>query len=232
MSNNGGNDIYLLAGHSHAKRDAALEAVIAASGKPSPSVAYIGAASSDSVFFFKLMTKSLLDAGAGRVDFVKLSNKRANMDKAYRILETSDIIHMGGGDVEKGMSVLESRDIIRYLASLREKGKLFFGLSAGSIMLARSWVRWTDPKDDDSVELFQCMDFAHLFCDTHAESENFAELATLLSLVPGNVTGYGIPSGSGLKVTEKGKVSAIGKLVWRFRKKAGTVIRIEDLEAP
>ncbi len=223
-------DIYLLAGHSHTRRDFALEETLAACKKKNPVVAYVGAASGDSGFFFKLMTKSLLDAGAGKVYFAKLANKRASIERTRDILKNADIIHIGGGDVEKGMEVLRKRDILRFLAELEAMGKLFFGLSAGSIMLARSWVRWPDPKDDDSAEVFDCLSFANVLCDTHAESDDFSELKTLLRLLPDAKIGYGIPSGGGLRVTEKGKVYAYGKPVWRYRKSSGAINRIDDLE--
>jgi peptidase E len=227
---NSQHDIYLLAGHSHSRRDFALEETIAACGKKSPTVAYIGAASGDSAFFFKLMTKSLLDAGAGKVLFAKLAGKRANIERAKDMLEESDIIHIGGGDVEKGMEVFERQGIVPLLSSLQDRGKLFFGLSAGSIMLARTWVRWPDPDDDDSAEPFECMGFARVLCDTHAESDDFSELRTLLKLVPGARIGYGIPSGAGLRVTTKGKIYAYAKPVWRYKKSKGNIIRMEDLE--
>jgi len=44
-----------------------------------------------------------------------------------------------------------------FLRRLHRSGRLFFGTSAGSIMLSRKWVRWRDPHDDRSAELFPCL---------------------------------------------------------------------------
>jgi peptidase E len=222
--------MYLLADHIHTKRDEALERVIASCGKASPSIAYIGAASSDSKVLFSAMKRSLLDAGAGRVELARLVSRRASPGTFREIIEASDIIHMCSGDVEKGMSVLEERDMIQFLRAQMEKGKHFFGFSAGSIMLSRSWIRWTDPANSDIVTAFPCMGFARVYCDTHAEAEGFIELKMLLSLMPGKPTGYGIPQAAGLEVSRNGSVRAICKPVWRFRKRAGGIERIEDLE--
>ena len=46
-------------------------------------------------------------------------------------------------------------------------------------MLARRWVRWTDPHNDDSAELFPCLGFAPVFCDTHGEGDGWGELRAL-----------------------------------------------------
>ena len=47
---------------------------------------------------------------------------------------------MSGGDVEAGMKVLEEKGLTEFFVELFKRGKLFFGASAGSIILARKWV--------------------------------------------------------------------------------------------
>jgi hypothetical protein len=106
--------------------------------------------------------------------------------------------------------------------------KRFFGISAGSIMLARQWVRWADPKDDDSAELFPCLGFASVLCDTHGEAEGWTELTALLALSPVGTTGYGIVSGSALFVQGK-KMCALGGEVHVFRKRKTGVARLASL---
>jgi hypothetical protein len=221
--------VHLLAGRSRLARDPAVAAALGVCGKPKPTVAYVGAASGDNAFFFGLMKKSLVASGAGRVDFVKLAGKRADVDRARRLLESADIVHVGGGDVEAGMEALVRRNMDSFLRGLLAEGKPFFGLSAGSIMLARAWVRWRDPDDEASAGLFPCLGFAPVYIDTHAEDEDFGELRSLLSLLPDGTTGYGLPSGTGLAVTANGTAQAVAGPVWRFAKQTGGIARLSDL---
>ncbi len=99
------------------------------------------------------------------------------------------MVFISGGDVEAGMEVLEERQILPFLRELFERGKPFFGSSAGSIMLGRQWVRWEDPDDDATANLFPCMGFAPIVCDTHGEAEGWEELRALLRLTPGRHAG-------------------------------------------
>jgi peptidase E len=52
--------------------------------------------------------------------------------------------------------------MIDFLRNQYRKGKPFFGISAGSIMLAKNWVRWSDPQVDSSAELFPCLGISDL----------------------------------------------------------------------
>ena len=78
------------------------------------------------------------------------------------------------------MRVLREKEMIGVLRRLHREGKPFFGTSAGSIMLASQWIRWADPNDEASAELFDCLGLAPVFCDTHGEDDGWEELQALL----------------------------------------------------
>ena len=139
------------------------------------------------------------------------------------------MVFISGGDVEAGMEVLEERQILPFLRELFERGKPFFGTSAGSIMLAWQWVRWEDPDDDATASIFPCMGFAPIVCDTHGEAEGWEELRTLLRLSPEGTLGYGIPAGAGLCVYPDGKLEAISAPVHCYANSGGAVLRSTDL---
>jgi cyanophycinase-like exopeptidase len=125
--------------------------------------------------------------------------------------EAADAVFIGGGDVEEGMKVVARRGLAPFLGELYRDGKLLFGLSAGSIMLARAWVRWGD--DDDSVGgIFPCLGIADILCDVHGEEENWGELRALLKLSPDSSLGYGIRAGTAIRVDPDGKVESMGKI--------------------
>jgi peptidase E len=144
-------------------------------------------------------------------------------------LESADIIFISGGDVEAGMDVLREKGLITFLSGLHSQGKPFFGLSAGSIMLAREWVRWRDPEDDATAEIFPCLGIAPVICDTHAEGDDWEELKALLALEENGVKGYGIPSGTGIKAFPDGRVAALGGAVPQYVRRGNRVNKAGDI---
>jgi cyanophycinase-like exopeptidase len=224
--------VYLLAGGPGRRsgRDPVLELAIGSAGIERPSIAYVGAASGDDRGFFETIAGYLRLSGAGRVELAPMSSRRAKLERTAAILEASDIILVSGGDVEEGMAVVEERGMAPLLRDLHARGKPFLGISAGSIMLARQWVRWEDEDDDATSSLFPCLGLAPVNCDTHGEREGWGELRTLLRLCPDGALGYGIPTGAALRVHPGGSAEALGAPVSRFARARGAVTRESDLE--
>jgi cyanophycinase-like exopeptidase len=230
MKTDGPMITHLIAGRGRAqKRDPLTAAALEVCGKSDPVVACVGAANGDNPIFSGLMKSVLLAAGAGEVVPVKLAGRKSDVGRARAQLEAADIVFMSGGDVEAGMNTLVERGLVDYLRGIHASGKPFFGLSAGSIMLCRAWVRWSDPDDDATAETFPCLGLSDVLCDTHAEDDGFAELRTLLGLLDDGEAGFGIPSGAAIAVSGRGKVTALGGPVWRFSKRKGEVIRLDNL---
>jgi cyanophycinase-like exopeptidase len=224
--------VFLLAGGRHSRRkgaDPLLQAVFRESGKESPSVAYVGTASGDDKSFFGFVTSAFKEAGAGDVKHAVISPENADLDKARKILDSADIIFFSGGDVEAGMEVLKEKGFIDFLSGIYNRGIPFFGLSAGSIMLADEWVRWPDPDDEASAELFPCLGFAPVICDTHDEDGGWEELQAALALGKPGTHGYGIATGTGIKVYPDGTVEALGGPVFQYIRQSGKVKRIDDI---
>jgi cyanophycinase-like exopeptidase len=227
--------VWLLAGgpgSHHRGPDPLLQRALSLAGKPSPAVAYVGAPSGDSRAFFIMIAGLLKKAGAGEVTLVRLCGRRPDVARARDELARADLVFVTGGDVEEGMRVLEATGTVALLGELAVDGVPFIGVSAGSIMLARSWVRWRDPHDDTSVELFPCLGIADVWCDTHGEAEGWEELSTLVRISPEGTVGHGIPSGAVLVVPPGGKPEAAGSPVHRFESRAGRAVRIADLQPP
>jgi cyanophycinase-like exopeptidase len=176
-----------------------------------------------------MISRLLRKAGAGKVSPIPLCSSRANRLKAMRLIEDCHIVFISGGDVEKGMIVLEEKDVADFLRDQYRQGKPFFGVSAGSIMLARHWVRWDDSHANASAELFPCLGLAQVYCDTHDEEDGWEELQALTKLIPPGSISYGIPSGTALAAHPEGSVQAIGGEVHRFICKGKRVVQIENL---
>ncbi len=224
--------IHLLAGGRQADPNALnilLQHVFRDNGVLFPSIAYIGTANGDDSFFFQRISNRFNKAGSKKVTQVLIASDNADLGKAKEILRTADIVFISGGDVEEGMRILEEKNMAFFLRRLYETGKPFFGLSAGSIMLSKKWVRWRDPDDDSTASLFSCLGFAPIICDTHGEQDNWEELQVALKLAENEMVGYGIVSGAAIKVHSNGTVEALSQPIHRYVRNANKIIRSSDL---
>jgi peptidase E len=225
--------VYLIAGGPSSKRgpgpDPLLQEALQLAATKSPDVAYIGAASGDNAMFRSMIERLLLEAGAGNVRPAPLCGSRADVQKAKSIIENCPIVFLSGGDVEVGMRVLGKQRLRDFLQTQYRQGKPFFGISAGSIMLAKGWVYWQDPDIESSAELFSCLGIARVYCDTHSEEDGWEELHALNRLIPDGSMSYGIPSGAALIAYPDTSVRALGREVHRFVRKDGMVKQIKSL---
>jgi len=114
--------------------------------------------------------------------------------------------------------------LVPFFRELYNRGKLFCGISAGAIMLCRNWMHWRNPDDDNTAELLDCLGFAPLLCDVHAEEDNWVEMKRLLGFFPQGTVGYGIPAEGALRVAPDGKITSIGSAPLQFIKKDTDVI--------
>jgi cyanophycinase-like exopeptidase len=225
--------VYLLAGgrSSITRRgpDPFLQGALKQAGNENPIVAYVGAASNDNPEFRAMMARLLQNAGAQDLRLVPLCGRRADPKEAMRVIDSCNIVFMSGGDVEAGMHVLEKTGMADFLRDQYRKGKPFFGSSAGSILLAKAWVRWRDPNADSSAELFPCLGIAQVYCDTHGEDDDWEELRVLMRLVFPETVGYGIPSRTALIADPDGSVFALGSDVHRFIRTGDRVSQIQPI---
>jgi cyanophycinase-like exopeptidase len=224
--------MYLLAGDPGSRRgmrDPLICRAIAGCGTPEPSIAYVGAASGDDKPFFTMLARLMVACGAGAVELAPLAGRRFKLERTRSVLEKADMVFISGGDVEEGMNLIDERGIMPVLRDLHRGGKPFFGLSAGSIMLARQWIVWEDPADDSTASAIPCLGFAPVLCDTHAEEDDWEELRALLLISPEGTAGYGIPAGGGLLVRYGGEIDALGKPAFCFAKLDRMVKRRPDL---
>ena len=224
--------VFLLAGGRGRARpnpDPLIQAVHKEFGAPSPTIAYVGTANDDNTEFYNRMADYFKENGASKVTHALIRPPRADIAKAKAILQSADIVFISGGDVEYGMKVLREKKMTDFLGGLYAEGKPFFGVSAGSIMLGREWVRWPDPDNSDFAELFTCLCIAPVICDTHGEEDDFEELQAALQLEKDGTEGYGIVTGTAIKVYPGGKVEAVGGNSYHYVHRGDKVERIADL---
>jgi peptidase E len=214
-----------------------FKAALDALGRPRPVVAYVGVASDDNAGFFRMIQASL-GAGRATLKLAKLASPRASAGEARSLLEGCDLVFVSGGDVEHGMKVLHERDMATFIVRLGGAGKPMFGISAGSLMLARDWVRFPDEDDESSAELFPCLGLAPIHVDAHSEDDGWSELRVLVRLLhergDAKPVGYGLTRHGGLQVSPAGlpALRPIGTPTPRFVVRRGKVVEGDALPLP
>jgi peptidase E len=209
---------------------AKIREIIKSLGKEKPEIAYVGVASLKDNRLIYMLISALIKSGCKcRVRQAAIASPKADLNKARKILKRSDVVFFSGGDVEVGMQVLEERKMVGYFRELAKDGKIFLGVSAGSILMSREWVRWRDPRHDETAEIFPCLGLAPVICDTHAEQDDWVELKTLLALEKPGTAGYGLTSGSFVKVYPNGGLEVAWGTVANFIQTDKGVIRQADL---
>lgn len=195
-----------------------LGRALALTGREDPRALYIGAASGDDPDFGEALCALLVAAGAREVLWPKLTGKRRQIAAARNAMEAVDLIFVGGGDVEAGMQALQDADLTAALKAAADRGAVFAGMSAGSIMLGERWVRWPrEDARDDEAETYECLGVARCSLDTHGEGDDWAETRSFVAVrareLKRKAKAYGIPSGGALVVTRGGTISACGQPV-------------------
>ncbi|MCC6524617.1 MAG: Type 1 glutamine amidotransferase-like domain-containing protein [Polyangiaceae bacterium] len=189
---------------------------VRATGKARPRIAYVGAAANDNRAFAAMLRALVFGAGAD-VELVSLGRKATATSTLRHKLADADLVFFTGGDVERGMQLIEQRGLGPYLRELALQGKPMEGISAGSILLGRSWVRFPDG-DEARAERFACLGIVPCSFDTHGEGDGWEELlqlARLLAHDPAEREVYGIPSG-GCARWQGGALAALGEPLARF----------------
>jgi peptidase E len=210
-------------------------ALAALETKRAPLVAYVGTASNDNAGFFAMIRAAVAPGTDARFKMVKLASPRASASDARALLEKSDLVFVSGGDVDHGMKVLHDKGMVNPLCALAAEGKAMFGVSAGSLMLARDWVRFPEGKEHQP-EVFPCLGIAPLHADAHAEEEDWAELRVLVDLLrlrgDKEVVGYGLTRKGALQIEiEDGEatLSALGTDIPRIGVRRGKVADLGPL---
>ncbi|OGV54668.1 MAG: hypothetical protein A2017_19305 [Lentisphaerae bacterium GWF2_44_16] len=192
-------------------------------GLKTPKTAYIGAASNEDPDYYSFLKKILQASGTGEVFPVKFNRS------GIKALQSAKLVFISGGDVEKGMSVLNKTYAPEILNELFAGGTAFAGVSAGSIMMCTNWINWENPDDDSTAGLFPCLGLGNFICDTHDEEDGWRELKTALSHCPDATLGYGIASGCALRVDTDDSIHAYGKNITVFQSHSGSCFGLDDL---
>ena len=207
-------------------------------GKHNPAVLYVGAASGDDPTFGSALGKLLTAAGAGRVLWPKLASRRQQSSQMRQALTEVDVVFVGGGDVEAGMDLLRGADLLDDFHAAADRGAVFAGMSAGSIMLGVRWIRWPNADaGDDEAQTYECMGIVPVALDTHGEGDAWGEARSYAAVrareLGKKARAYGVPSGGALVIDPRGRIEAHGVPAAVFAALPNRKARLEEtLEVP
>jgi len=179
-------------------------------GRDEPVALYIGAASGDDRHFGSALSTLLKGAGIRKVVWPKLSKgKKKDVSAAKTALHETDLVFVGGGDVEAGIHALHDADLVEDLHGAAKRGVVFAGMSAGAIMLGERWIRWPrEGAGDDEAETFECLGVAPCALDTHGEGDGWRETQSFAAVrareLGKKARAYGVPSGAALVIGTTG----------------------------
>jgi len=205
--------VFLIAGDPGSRRtgpDPLLRTVFDNCGVASPSIAYVGAASTDDQGFFDWACRMFTKSGSGKVTLAP-TVRRFERRSFEKTCEGAEAVYISGGDVEEGnegCGQAPPRSFLERPVSRRQADLWGFGRQhhAGPRLGA------LEDEDDSVGRLFLCLGIADILCDTHGERERWGELRTLLRLAPDSSIGYGIRAGSAIRVDPDGTVEPMGKI--------------------
>ena len=142
----------------------------------------------------------------------------------------ADAIFFSGGDVDVGAQILRDKGMDAFFQDLAKTSKLFFGISAGSIILGREWVRWTAPADESGATIFPCLGMS-VICDVHEKRTTGQSCVPCFARSAKGRSATASPPARALKVSPDGSLSAEHGTVVRLVLRDGVVERLPDLLA-
>jgi putative intracellular protease/amidase len=184
---------YLIAGAGRATSSRSVRYhrdCLAAIGTARPTIAYVGAAADDDPAFATRISSLVFGDGA-RVVRVPLTRRALQTSVVRARLADADLVFFTGGDVERGMALVDERGLAPYVRELAAAGKPMEGISAGAILLGRSWVRFPTR---GAPTRFACLGVVPASFDTHGEDDGWSELRELARRARGERVVFGIPS--------------------------------------
>lgn len=180
-----------------------------------PTIAYVGACADDDAGF-AARVQALVFGDDARVVPVSLTTRVRTSTLRAR-LAAADLVFFTGGDVARGMQLVDERDLAPYLRELARAGKPMEGISAGAILLGRAWIEFpADGEDDGAPRPFPCLDIVPAAFDTHGEGDDWSELRELARRTRAGEIVYGIPS-HGAARWDGTTLHALGRPLARFR---------------
>jgi len=177
--------------------------------RAAPRAAYIGASNGDRLEFYSLFVAAM--QGIGVEDCCMIRSSLPPEDAS--LLAAADIILLAGGEVDLGCRMMQETGARELILRRYHEGSVLIGISAGAIQLGTHGVLRTG---EGSLQLIDALGLLPFLIGAHEESDDWAELGSVVQLLEGSAVGLGIPAGGGLVFHPDGSVQAVRKCIYEF----------------
>lgn len=165
--------------------------------------AYIGASNSDQHEFYQMFEMAMNSIGITNCLHID-----ANLThQQLHFLSNAQIILLAGGDTWLGWQTI--RKMAPQIENARKQGAILIGTSAGSVQMGVLGYR--DKDHLCNTDLFSTFGYVRAMFSPHEEKENWKMLKQMVHQTSGTMPAIGIPSGSGLIVTNDNLIQAVRK---------------------
>lgn len=154
-----------------------------------PKAAYIGASNGDDPLFYTIFEAAMDLAGIQARRMVRATFTRDDV----AVLESADLILLGGGNPAAGWRALESGGVLHILRDRYYAGAVLVGVSAGAMLFGEKGF-YSAPAG--SVELFNALRLVPWIIEAHDEAQGWSRLQR--AITESGVRGLGLPAGSGV----------------------------------
>jgi cyanophycinase-like exopeptidase len=189
--------------------DSPLRAALQDHARRSSRAVYLGASSGDEPAFADLFVAAM-ESHAIR-DARPVSSSYSLQEQ--ELLETADIVLLGGGDVVRGWRVFEATGIKAAVERRYQAGATIIGVSAGAVQCGTHALVKSGANDSQLVATFGWCPFV---VGAHDEANDWKDLGYAMLMLDEAPEGFGVPFGCGLVYYPDNTVEAMGGPVYRF----------------
>ncbi len=166
---------------------------------------YIGASNGDEPAFYEMFT--------GAMENIKIENcsmiHSAFDEEDKKNLKDADLILLAGGDVKKGLEVMENTGMKDIILDKYYSGTTLIGVSAGAIQLGWQCLL----ENGTQKEILDTLRIAPFLVDTGHSLLEWKNLRSLINDSESMKRGIGIPAGSGVIYHADQTVEVLNKTV-------------------
>jgi cyanophycinase len=174
-----------------------------------PKAAFLGASSGDDPDSYSIFEAAM--EGIEIHDRRMILSSFPSDDELF--INNSDVIVLGGGNVERGWSVFNEVGLNEVIIRRYYEGALLIGISAGAVQLGLFGVVEVEESFNTLIDTFKLVPFV---ISAHEEKQEWKCLKDVIELLDGASKGIGIPTGGGLAYYSDQSIEAIRHPVHEF----------------
>lgn len=165
--------------------------------------AYVGASNGDQPEFYQMFEMAMNSIGVTNCQHIDARLTHQQLE----FVKEAQIILLAGGDTWLGWQTVSQ--LAPQIENARKQGAVLIGTSAGAVQMGLLGYRETTHLCN--TDLFSTFGYIHAIFSPHDEKQDWPMLKQMVKQTQGTLPAIGIPSGSGLIVTNNNHIQAVRK---------------------